>query len=110
MAQAADFGEGGSYKGNIDGFDIWTYAGTYHDDAGDKQNMLPAGTVLLVGDIMGTRAFGAIKDEEQGLSAVEYFSKSWVENDPSQRFIMTQSAPLTVPYRINASLKAKVLA
>ena len=46
-----------------------------------------------------------------GNSAVEPpdYVKSWIEPDPSVRFIMLQSAPLLVPYRPNASLKAKVL-
>ena len=38
-----------------------------------------------------------------------YFSKSWVEEDPAVRYLMLQSAPLVVPYRVNASLCAKVL-
>jgi hypothetical protein len=57
----------------------------------------------------GVRAYGAIRDEEAGLQALPYFVKSWIEPDPSVRFIMMQSAPLLVPYRVNACIKVQVL-
>ena len=37
-----------------------------------------------------------------------FFSKSWTEPDPAVRYLLMQSAPLPVPYRINASLGATV--
>jgi hypothetical protein len=40
---------------------------------------------------------------------MEYFTKSWTIPDPSTRILLMQSAPLMVPYRINASFSAKVL-
>lgn len=96
-------------QGSVDGFDIWTYQEYYKAESnGAITPFLPSGTVLMVGDIQGVQAFGAIQDMES-LQAVQYFSKSWLENDPSRRFIMTQSAPLVVPYRPNASLCATVL-
>jgi len=59
--------------------------------------------------IEGYRAFGAIRDEAAGFQAVPYYVKSWLEEDPAVRFIMMQSAPLVVPYRVDASLCATVL-
>jgi hypothetical protein len=100
---------GGTYMGTIDGFNIYVYAGTYRDDAGAVQKMLPTGTVLMVGALDGVQAYGAIQDEDAGLQALPYFSKSWTTPDPGRRFIMTQSAPLMVPSRPNASLCATVL-
>jgi hypothetical protein len=52
--------------------------------------------------------YGAIKDEAAGMQALDYFSKSWTQPDPAVRFLMLQSAPLVVPYRVNATLAAKV--
>lgn len=103
--------EGGVYMGTIDTFNIWQYMAWYVDPAdGVEKTILPAGTVLMTSPaIQGVRAYGAIRDEEAGLQAAPYFSKSWIEPDPSVRFLMLQSAPLLVPYRPNASLKAKVL-
>lgn len=98
------------YKGNDGTFDLWVYADWYVDpDTNEEVPMLPSGTVLGVGDIMGVRHFGAIKDEEAGFQSREYFSKSWVVQDPSARFLLMQSAPLMVPYRPNACFCATVL-
>lgn len=102
---------GGTYMGTIDGFNIWVYADWYVNDAGSEVPMLPSGTVVMgsASGLEGYRAFGAIRDEAAGFQAVPYFSKSWNEQDPAVRYLMMQSAPLVVPYRVNASLGATVL-
>lgn len=105
-------GDGGKFMGTIDGFEIYTYADWYIDPAdGVEKPQLPAGTVLMSESqkLEGYRAFGAIRDEEAGYQALPYFPKSWVEKDPAVRWLLMQSAPLVVPYRINGSLSAKVL-
>ena len=103
-------GEGGRYMGNIGDFDIWVYAGWYEDPETEALvPYLPDYTVLITSpDLEGARAYGAIRDEEAGFQAVPYFSKSWVEKDPAVRILLLQSAPLPVPYRVNASFSAKV--
>lgn len=99
------------YKGNDGTFDYWVYADWYlADGASTETPMLPKGTVLGIGDIMGVRHFGAIKDEEAGFQALEYFSKSWLKQDPSVRNLLMQSAPVLAPYRPNAGFCANVLA
>ena len=102
---------GGRVMGTIDGFTIIVYADWYLDPAtGDEKPMIPAGTVILTGpQIEGVRAYGAIKDEEAGYQALPYFPKSWVEKDPSVRYLLTQSAPLAYPSRPNGTLRATVL-
>jgi hypothetical protein len=110
MAQSAATGEGGVFMGTVDGFNIYVYSGWYLDDSGTEQPMLPSGTVILGGpQIMGYKAYGAIRDEESGYQALPYFVKSWIQKDPAVRFILMQSAPLVVPYRPNAQLAATVL-
>lgn len=103
-------GEGGRHMGNIGDLDIWVYTGWYEDpDSGQLVPYLPANTVIVTSpDLMGTRAYGAIKDEAAGLQAMPYFAKSWTEEDPALRYLLMQSAPLTVPYRVNASFCATV--
>ncbi len=102
--------EGGVFRGSIDGFNIFTYASWYVDPAtGLEVPILPAATVMLIGATEGVRAFGAIRDELAGYQATPFFSKSWIENDPPVRYLMTQSAPLVVPSRVNATLAATVL-
>lgn len=103
-------GEGGKYMGNVGEFDIWVHAGWYEDPTtGLNTPFMPDYTVILTSaDLEGTRCFGAIKDEKAGFQAMPYFTKSWVEEDPSARMLLTQSAPLPVPYRVNASMSATV--
>ncbi len=111
-------GEGGTFMGEIERFKIWVYTAWYLDQNGQEHPMLPPGTVILTSpELAGTRAFGAILDMEAaslGLApgtplAVPVFAKSWADDDPSLRWIMTQCAPLIVPTRVNASISARVL-
>jgi hypothetical protein len=98
------------YKGSDGTFDYWVYTDWYIDETTQVETpFLPSGTVCGVADIQGVRHFGAIKDEDAGYQAREYFSKSWVVPDPSVRFLLMQSAPLMVPYRPNSSFCATVL-
>lgn len=102
---------GGAYMGTIDGFAIYVYADWYVDPVdGVEKPMLPAGTVMMAGEqVDGVRAFGAIRDETAGFQPIPYYPKSWVENDPAVRYLLTQSAPLVYPSRPNATLSATVL-
>ncbi|MCC5809866.1 MAG: major capsid protein [Ectothiorhodospiraceae bacterium] len=101
---------GGTYMGSIDGFNIWTYADWYIDpEDGQEKPIFPDHTVVMTSPLLeGVRAHGAIRDEAAGFQAVEMFPKSWVEQDPAVRYVMTQSAPLVVPRRINHSFSATV--
>ena len=110
--------EGGTLMGEVDGYRIWVYASWFIDEDGVEQPMLPPGTVILTShELAGTRAFGAILDMEahtMGIAPgtpipVPIFAKSWTEDDPSARWIMSQCAPLVVPTRVNASVSAQVL-
>ncbi|MFC3693412.1 major capsid protein [Chenggangzhangella methanolivorans] len=107
-AQSAKLGA--TYKGTIGDFQIWIYADSYVDDAGVTRKYLPDDYLLLVSpDLEGVRHFGVIKDEECGFQVRDYFQKSWTQPDPAVRYMLMQSAPIVVPYRINATLSAKVL-
>lgn len=100
------------YRGRLGALEIWTYNDTYVDDAGNSQVMMDQKKVVLVNPagVEGTRCFGAILDAHAGYQAMEEFVTNWIENDPPVEFIMSQSAPLMVPARPNASFVAKVLA
>jgi len=102
--------QGGVFMGEIPGFNIYVYSDWYVDDTGVEQPILPAGSVIVSSPKMeGVRAFGAIRDDEIGYQAVPYYPKSWVDNDPSVRYLLMQSAPLVVPYRVDACVYARVL-
>jgi hypothetical protein len=72
-------------------------------------DVLPAGEVVMASrEIEGVRHFGAIQDLKAGIQPRSFFVKSWEVEDPSVRYILGQSAPLIVPYRVNGTLGAKV--
>lgn len=97
--------------GQVGDFNIWVYSDTYIDDTGAAGNMMPSGTVLMVNgaDLEGVRHYGMVKDYAANHRAQRLFAKSWVEEDPSRRLLLMQSAPLVTPYRPNASLSVDVL-
>ncbi len=97
------------FIGTLGDVEIWKYQETYTDDAGNQQKLIPDHTVLILSpsQLLGEQAYGAILDDDV-LQPMEMFVKSWVEQDPSMRFVLLQSAPLTVPYRPNASFAATV--
>lgn len=101
--------EGLQYKGQYGGYRIWMYTGFYTAANGTETATMDGGYALCVGAIDGIQHQGAIQDEEAGMQALEIFPKSWVTPDPSVRWIMSQSAPLVVPRRINACGVIKVL-
>jgi len=90
--------------GYLGDFEIWVYQEKYTDSAGVTQQIMPDYGVIM-GDpstLEGARAYGMIQDEKAGYQALEYFAKSWLEEDPAVRYLLMQTAPLVVPYRPNA--------
>lgn len=84
-----------------------------HED-GTITELFPENAVLGVASAYyeGVQQYGAIKDVraiEQGAVSGKYYAKSWINEDPSVRFMMLQSAPLMVPYRPNTSMRVNVL-
>ncbi|KLU15126.1 MULTISPECIES: major capsid protein [Xenorhabdus] len=103
--------KGAIYKGRWGQFYLWVYNDWFIDPVDGKEKpMLPDGTVIMSGaDLMGTRAFGAIIDPAFNYGPMAYAPKSWLQEDPAQRFLMVQSAPLVIPSRVNAALCATVV-
>ena len=100
---------GATFKGTLGDFNLWIYNETFEDEAGVLQKYIPDGELVMGGPgIEGAQHHGAIRDERAGFQPFEMFSKSWIEEDPPVRWILTQSAPLVVPYRVNGVLRAKV--
>ncbi len=108
--------KGAVYKGRWGQYDLWIYnewyveQGTEGQQTVDKEYpMLVDGTVIMSGpDMMGTRAFGQILDPKFNYAALPYAPKTWVEEDPPQRFLMMQASPIVIPSRVNAALGATV--
>ena len=106
---AAQIQRGAQYKGRWGQYDLWVYNDWYVDDNNIEQPMVTDGVVIMSGaDLMGTRAFGQIMDPAFNYASLPYAPKTWVEQDPAQRFIMMQSSPIVIPSRVNACLAATV--
>lgn len=99
-----------TYKGSIGDLEFYVYNDTYEDDAGASQQLLPDYTVIMgsQGGVEGGQLFGAILDPMNAYGAARYFAKNWIEQDPAGEFVMTQSAPILAPKRVDATLAATV--
>lgn len=106
------------YRGFIQGangqgrLEIWTYSQTYEDYDGTVQpimNSLDVVGVPSAGEAVdGFFCYGAIKDARAGLQALSRFPKMWQVEDPSVVYTMTQSSPLPVICRPNATWRIRV--
>lgn len=118
ISRIVDGFDGAEYVGRISGregqggFNCYVYTGYYEQDDGaggvEEVAMMDPLRVVGVGDIQGTRCYGAIQDARAGYRALPVFMKMWEENDPSVEYIMSQSAPLFVPGEPNASFSMLV--
>lgn len=109
--------EGQEFLGYVQGsngagrMEFWLDSSKYVDESGAEQFFLDQKTVVGLGApaaVEGVRCFGAIKDFDAQLRPLEVFTKMWRNEDPSVEYILSQSAPLMVPKRPNASFKIKV--
>ena len=97
------------FIGRLGDVEIWKYQELYLDESGTQQKLIPDNTVLIANpqQVEGEQAYGAILDEDVLVPLSEHV-KSWVQQDPSVRYVLLQSAPLTVPYRPNATMRITV--
>lgn len=92
------------------GVEIWVYNDFYHDNDGVEVPFVGDGTVVLTGsNVDGVRAFGAIMDNKAKWQPAVKFAKMWDSDDPAGVFVMTQSAPLMIPGRPDATMSVNVL-
>lgn len=113
LERLAHIRDGISFQGKLGaaGPNIWTYSQTYEDAAGNEQNVIDPYQVIGGSTnprSSGVRYFGAIIDPKHNYGARQYAVKSWLEEDPACRMLLMQSAPLTVPTRVNATFALKV--
>lgn len=98
------------FKGQIGEFKFFTYDDVYQDEDGNEQHIMPSGSVVLTGAALeGTRCYAAIRDKGAQYQPLRIFPKVYEVQDPSVEYVLSQSAPLMVPFRVNASLGATVL-
>lgn len=89
--------------------ELYVYNDTYEDNQGNSVPMMSTNDIVLTAaTVDGVRAFGAIMDKKANWEARPLFPKMWEQEDPSGLFLMTQSAPLMIPARPDASMKVTV--
>lgn len=107
-------------SGNI--VELWVYQQIFKDETGADQQALPNNTVILGASFdvaQQTQAYGTIVDPELGYEStllrdpetgarMDVAPKTWTTPNPSRRFIMVQSAPLTALTNPNATMAATV--
>ncbi len=88
------------HKGHFGNTEIWV-----HEGKTDQKNLDigPKEVLFTCDNIQGVRHYGAIRDLKGGLKAQRVFVKSWEIEDPSQRIVLLQSAPLFVTYDPNTA-------
>jgi len=108
---APEVGARAFFKGEYGNLRIWVYNDVYVDENNVQQSFIPDYTVLVIanGDqgLDGYQAFGAIKDVSN-LMAQDIYTKMWEEQDPSAMCVLSQSAGIVIPSRINAVAKIDV--
>ena len=90
------------------GVEVWVYNDVYENNDGVEVPFVQDGIAVLTGEVEGIRAFGAIMDDDADWKPLEKFPKMWKQQDPSGIFVMTQSAPLMIPGRPNATMTIHV--
>jgi hypothetical protein len=111
MIQPRKMADGVVYLGHLrdPDIDLYKYTGYYTDTNGVSQTVMPRDKVIVGStQTMNAMAYGAIYDIDKGTNQSEYspnsgtlfvgkyFAKSWIKEDPSLRFFMMQTAPLSV--------------
>lgn len=99
-----------SFKGTLGtDLEIWVYTGQYEDDDSNMVNFIDDYDVILGSDaIEGVQAFGAILSPGAGYQALEFYARHFVGQEVEVEQIESQSAPLIIPARPDASVSARV--
>lgn len=97
------------YLGNVMGIDCYRYGGKITTHAGVSTSLLAADKIILgASQARFSIEFGSIQDLEAGNIVMEYFSKSWIEKDPSLLWILAETRPLPVLWQPEAIIYGDV--
>ena len=98
------------YIGNLNGIDLYKYGAQYTDVSGSDVDYIDSDKFILIAT--GARfsiEFGLILDLDAGRIQGEFFSKSWMKEDPSALWMLAESRPLPVPWQPEAVVYADVI-
>ncbi len=116
----ADFGEinltdvqesGATYLGELPrGLELYTYDEYYIDEVtGVETPMVPPDRIYIGCRNSRSALHHAVIQDLESSFAVPYFAKSWVEEDPSVRMLMMQSAPLVAMHQPDCFMSIKAV-
>jgi len=110
--QGLDVG-GYRYLGEYDGKSVYTYEAKYTDTAGNAKDYIDPKRIVLTSSLTPfSLEFGPIGDTRniEGRDvAMEFFVKSWEQEDPSGRYLLVESDSIPVTTDIRGIYSAKVL-
>lgn len=100
-----------AYIGNLNGIDMYRYGMSYTDLSDTDQNFIDSDAfIMLSSQARFTIEFALILDLDAAAQIQgEYFSKSWLEKDPSVLWMLAESRPLPVPWQPDAVVYADVI-
>ncbi|SFA91661.1 Phage major capsid protein E [Cohnella sp. OV330] len=109
--------DGVTYHGRLRdvGLDVFSYTGTYTDDAGTEQPFIPAGYIAMLSsrDKFKFHYGATVIMDKQREEFVTFRGKvaaqSWITVEPAQRWLQLLSRPLAVPPNVAGWYVAKVL-
>jgi len=94
---------GGVFYGTLEGWKIYGYDEWTANAAGTLTALVPStGVMIGCSQARMVRHHAAIQDL-RSMAAVEYFPKTWQQEDPSQEWLMLQSAPLCCPHQVDST-------
>ena len=103
--------EGVVYHGRLFGVDLYEYSEEFTDEDGSTKPFIPKNSFILTPEKNRSIFYsGLIKDASlETASALPFFAKSWVEQDPGTRYLLVDSSPLPVPHAPEEFVYALVL-
>ncbi|MDH6483986.1 major capsid protein [Paenibacillus sp. PastH-2] len=97
------------------GLDVYSYTGTYTNDAGEDVPFIPEGTIAMLSTrdkfefLYGANVIMDPKTEQFTKVTGQITPQSWVTVEPAQRWLQMLSRPLPVPANVAGWAVAKVL-
>jgi hypothetical protein len=101
--------EGITYIGRLKGIDIYEDARTYTDDSGASQPFTPVDRVVLGAPGENRWHHGPISDLKCPNPLVARWVKTWMTEEPSQRFVAVHASSLPALHLPGAVVSAKVV-
>lgn len=111
MVREQESQRGEIFIGEIEGIRWFRYNEWFDDpqNPGTLLPMIPVDRVILGATAARNQKLYAGIQDHEAVTPVSWFPKSWIEQDPSRRFLMVQSAALPALSQPDAILSAKAV-